>query len=66
MRYELRLTAYDVMDQVWVSMSLHQSPDTPGQPSAPLLHWIGQAQGTGESDPRQWAIDALLTAVEEV
>jgi hypothetical protein len=66
MRYELALVAYDVMDQVHVSTVLYRSADTPGEPRQALLRWHSSLQGTGESDPREWAIDALLGALEDV
>lgn len=66
MRYELRLTAYDVMDQVWVSTTLHLTEDTPGATAHPVLHWQSAAPGTGSTDPRVWARDALLTAMEDI
>lgn len=64
MRYELRLTAYDVMDEVWVSTSLHETRDMPTRPSRAVLHWQVSVRGTGEQDPTQWTRDALVAALE--
>lgn len=66
MRYELRLTAYDVMDQVWVSTTLHRTPDTPGAPSEIALVLHSQAAGEGEQDPIEWTRDALVCALESL
>jgi len=66
MRYELRLTAYDALDQVYVSTALYLSQDRPSKSQRPILVWQSSLPGTGQSDPREWAIDALLTALEDV
>jgi hypothetical protein len=66
MRYELRLTAYDMLDQVCVSTALFQTGDIPEERPRAVLHWLSQAQGLGTSDPREWVRDALLCALEDV
>jgi len=64
MRYELRLTAYDVMDQVQVTLSLFDTSraDLPG--AGPVLHTVSLVRGMGEDSPSRWTIDALVAALE--
>lgn len=64
MRYELRVTAYDVMDEVWVSTVLHQTPDIPSGPTELVWALSSTTAGTGVTDPREWARDALVAALE--
>lgn len=64
MRYETRVTAYDVMDTVWVSVSTTRTmPDDPDFREQVVLRRT-TVQGTGESDPFQWTRDALIAALE--
>lgn len=64
MRFELATSAYDVMDQVHVTVVLRETQDGAGQSS----HWTRLVsttlEGTGETDPREWARDALVAALE--
>lgn len=66
MRYELRVTAYDVMDFVHVQVALYGSQDEPGDPTGLLGTSTTTVQGTGESDQWQWARDALVAALEDL
>lgn len=66
MRYELRTTAYDMLDQVCVSTSLYRTPDTPGEPMTQVGHWTSTVLGEGQTDPPTWARDALLAALEDL
>ncbi len=63
-RYEIRLVAYDVMDQVHVSIAFRDSEDGPTtlRPWDTLL--VTRIQGTGETDRRAWVQDALIAALE--
>lgn len=66
MRYELRMNAYDALDQVVWTLALY-GPDLPGSVSTERLVWRGeQLQGTGESDPVEWARDVLVAALESL
>lgn len=64
MRYELIVRAYDVMDQVVVSVSFLEQEEA----LAVDPHWVPLVQeqfsGRGESDPRKWARDALMWCAE--
>ncbi len=65
MRYEATVTAFDVLDQVWVVVSLRGSDGVSTDRSALLgLQRQTTVQGTGETDPREWLRDALIAAIE--
>lgn len=64
MRYELRMSAYDVMDQIWVTLSLHSQQDVAEGAADALAHISTTVAGVGESDPREWMRDALVAALE--
>jgi len=64
MRYELRLTAYDIMSEVCVSAECYGTPDSPDEPIE--LVWART-----EVDPRgdcrtatEWIREALLSMLE--
>ena len=64
MRYEARITAYDMLDHVCTAMVLWQSDGDPlSQPEVVLRTSVSQP-GEGESDPRRWARDALVNLLE--
>lgn len=66
MRYELIVRAFDVMDQVYVTVSLKDQEDSLAvEPEWQRLA-SEQFRGRGESDPRKWAIDALMWAAESL
>lgn len=64
MRYEARVTAYDVMDQVWVGVTVHSQEDVLSTGSSVVLHMSEQVTGVGESDPREWLRDVLVALLE--
>jgi len=64
MRYEARLTAYDVMDQVCVSVVVLETQDYPEFSTQVVLRSVTTVQGEGESDPSEWAKAALIAALE--
>ena len=64
MRYEARMSAYDVMDQIWVTVSLHSQQDVAAGIGTALVHVSTQVAGTGESAPLEWLRDALVSALE--
>lgn len=66
MRYEARLTAYDVLDTVVTALVILESDSMP-QVSTKVVHRsVATQRGTGESDPLQWARDALVQALENL
>lgn len=66
MRYEVRLSAYDVMDQIWVSLTLHSQQDVAEGIGSALVHVSTSVAGTGETDPHAWIRDALVAALEAI
>jgi len=66
MRYELRVTAFDMLDKIHVGVVLLRQGDEPGAPSLPVGTRVSTQQGTGESEPWLWARDALVQAIESL
>lgn len=64
MRYEVRLSAYDVMDQVWVTVTLHSQQEVAEGIGEPVMQLSTTLDGTGESDPFDWVRDVLVGALE--
>lgn len=66
MRYELHLNAYDVLDRVVynVRMTGLEEGAATGETWTTIAH--GTIAGTGESDHREWARDALIAALETI
>lgn len=66
MRYEARVTAFDVLDKVHVAVALYEASDIPQASTRLVGTRVSAAPGTGESDPWQWARDALVQALENL
>lgn len=64
MRYELRLTAFDVMDTVHISLLLVSDEKDPEGHAKQELHEVSSLTGEGISDPREWTRDVLVAALE--
>lgn len=64
MRYELRLTAYDALDQVVVTAYVVGTLDLPGAPTEKVLVRSAQAQGKGTSEATEWTREALEVMLE--
>lgn len=64
MRYEVRLSGYDVLDQIWVTLTLHSQQDVAEGIGSALVHVSTTVLGTGEADPREWTRDVLVAALE--
>lgn len=64
MRYELRLTAFDMLDRVHIGGTVYMTDDGPAEVSRPVLTWTRTVLGTGQSDPVRWTIDSLVAALE--
>lgn len=65
MRYEMRLTAYDVMDMVQVAVVLESLGDGQSEVERRLV-LATVVQGVGRSDPDEWMRDALVAALENL
>lgn len=64
MRYELIVRAFDVMDQIHVSVVAAGQEDLVAEGSSWTTLAVGTLQGTGEDDIRKWARDVLHWATE--
>lgn len=64
MRYEARLTAYDMLDQVAIALVVLEAADTPQISTRVVLRSTTVVRSTGEPDPSEWARDALVAALE--
>jgi hypothetical protein len=64
MRYELRVSAYDVMDTIWINCVITSTDSLEKSPPTTVMHIAHQVQGIGESDPRGWLQDVLVALLE--
>lgn len=64
MRYELRLTAFDMLDQVHVHMALYADLEEPGRPTEPVLARTTTVPGSGTPGSREWSQEALIAMLE--
>lgn len=64
MRYEARVTAFDVMDRVHVAVAIFEADQIPQTSSRLVATRVTTVPGTGESDPFLWTRDALVAALE--
>lgn len=64
MRYELRMTAFDMLDQVHVALVVMEQSDDGTAIRQAALRSVTTVRGEGESDPSGWARDALVAALE--
>lgn len=64
MRYEARMTAYDVMDTVFVTVSVYSQEDVATGSTELAASSSTTVQGTGEADPVEWTRDALIALLE--
>lgn len=64
MRYEARVTAFDMLDKVNVAVVILEASDIPQVSTRVVQTTVTTVQGTGESDPLQWTRDALVAAIE--
>jgi len=66
MRYEMRVTAYDMLDQVAVAIVVMEAAEVPQFSQQVVLRRLTTVRGEGESDPSAWARDALIAALESL
>jgi len=66
MRYEMRVTAYDVLDRVTVAVVVLAAEDMPQVSTQVVLRSVTTVRGEGESEPSAWARDALVAALESL
>lgn len=64
MRYEARVTAFDMLDQINVALVVLEASDMPQVSTQVVLRSVTTVQGEGEQDPSSWARDALVAILE--
>ena len=64
MRYEARITAYDMLDQITVAATLSSTDPRDDRTPEPLLRTVVSVPGEGITDPRIWLRDALCALAE--
>lgn len=64
MRYELRLTAYDMLDQVQITAIVDGCLEGPGAPIQRVLVRSVQAQGKGTESATEWTREALAAMLQ--
>jgi len=64
MRYEARVTAFDVLDKIHVAVVILEASEIPQVSTQVVTTRVTTVQGTGESDPFLWTRDALVAALE--
>lgn len=52
------------MGEVWATGHLTATEDHPDARPKPVLHWAVAMPGTGNTNPREWAEDALVGLIE--
>lgn len=64
MRYELRVTAFDMLDQIHIAASLYDKPDELGAPSARVWARTATTRSRGISEATEWIREVLDTLGE--
>lgn len=64
MRYEAKVQAFDVLDQIWITIRLWSTEGVDPAVSTPVLELQVSVAGQGESDCREWLRDALVAGLE--
>jgi hypothetical protein len=64
MRYEARVTAFDMLDRVHVALVVLEAGDIPYVSNQVVLRRVTTERGTGEQDPAVWTRDALVQLLE--
>lgn len=64
MRYELRLTAYDVIDQVHVTAALYGTSGYPFEPSELVWARTATCRSRGTPEATEWTREVLNTMLE--
>ena len=66
MRYELRLNAFDMLDQVHINAALWETPDDPELPTRRVWARTATTRSTGISEATDWIREVLDTALQLV
>jgi len=62
--YYATVNAYDVMDTVFIVLSLRSTTGDREECIESVMHLSTTIPSTGERDPRAWFVDALVGALE--
>jgi len=66
MRYEARLTAYDMLDQINVAVVLYVTDDDDPTTTRKVLSFGRQQPSRGQSEPTAWVIELLQETLREL
>jgi hypothetical protein len=61
MRYELRLTAFDMMDQIHIAAGLYETPDDPDLPTRRVWARTATTRSRGTPEATDWIREVLDT-----
>lgn len=61
MRYELRLTAFDMLDQIHIAAALYETPDDPDMPTSRVWARTATSRGSGCTEATDWIREVLDT-----
>jgi hypothetical protein len=61
MRYELRLTAFDMLDQIHIAAALYETPDDPDAPTGRVWARTATSRSLGRSEATEWIREVLHT-----
>jgi hypothetical protein len=61
MRYELRVTAFDMLDQIHIAAGLYATPDDPELPTKRVWAKTATTRSTGRSEATEWIEEVLTT-----
>lgn len=64
MRFRAHVSSWDCMDTVHIAAVVYDDDVPSIGERVPVLSTKTVLQGTGEDDPRQWLIDALVAVLE--
>lgn len=66
MRYEVRITAYDMFDQIHISWRLWETDTTGFHPPELVTTGVDCLAGEGESDPHRWLRNIAIALAESL
>jgi hypothetical protein len=61
MRYELRMTAFDMLDQVHVTAGVYETPDDPALPTVRVWAQTATIRSRGTGTATEWTREVLNT-----
>lgn len=61
MRYELRLAAYDMLDQIMIKLDVDCTPDDPDLPTERVLAMTATTRSRGLTEAKEWTREVLDT-----